>query len=189
VNGLTGSQAAAATAISPVLQSYLVNGCVAGVGCGTPSPPPAPTPTPTPVAATAPTAVVTTPTPPAPTPSPPAPGPTPEEIQAAGGPDGRAGESLSGLARSFFYAGARSLIITHWSVNDRMSAYLVALTFADYQAHPDHGLETSLAAAQRRVLDEAKSGDPVTVTAHPFYWAPMALIGEGGSAAQRVSGL
>jgi CHAT domain-containing protein len=104
-----------------------------------------------------------------------------------GGPNGAAGESLSGLARSFFYAGARSLLITHWAVNDRMSAYLVALTLAGYQASADGGLEASLAAAQRRVLDEAKGSD--ASLAHPFYWAPLALIGEGGGAARRTSGL
>jgi CHAT domain-containing protein len=100
---------------------------------------------------------------------------------------GAAGESLSGLARSFFYAGARSLLITHWAVNDRMSAYLVALTLGGYQAKPDAGLEASLAAAERRILDDAKGSD--ASTAHPYFWAPFALIGEGGGTAQRSAGL
>ena len=47
----------------------------------------------------------------------------------SGGPGGTtAGESLSGLARAFFYAGARSLLVTHWSVNDQAAAFLVADT-------------------------------------------------------------
>ncbi|HLB98193.1 MAG TPA: CHAT domain-containing tetratricopeptide repeat protein, partial [Acetobacteraceae bacterium] len=47
----------------------------------------------------------------------------------SGGPGGTVdGESLSGLARSFFYAGARSLLVTHWSVNDQAAAYLVVVT-------------------------------------------------------------
>ncbi len=32
------------------------------------------------------------------------------------GPDGLAGEALSGLTRAFFYAGARSVMATHWPV-------------------------------------------------------------------------
>ena len=104
-----------------------------------------------------------------------------------GGPNGKtAGESLSGLARSFFYAGARSLLITHWSVNDRATAYLVALTLAGYQTK-DAGLEASLAAAQRRMLDEATGAQ--ANLAHPFYWAALALIGEGGGAGRRLTGL
>jgi CHAT domain-containing protein len=63
----------------------------------------------------------------------------------------------------------------------------VALTLADYQAHADRGLEASLASAQRRVLDDAKGPD--AALAHPFYWAPLALIGEGGGTVGRISGL
>ena len=47
----------------------------------------------------------------------------------SGGPNGEtSGESLSGLARAFFYAGARALMVTHWSVNDQATAFLVAGT-------------------------------------------------------------
>ena len=36
------------------------------------------------------------------------------------GPDGTlGGESLSGLARAFFYAGARALLVSHWAVGLR----------------------------------------------------------------------
>jgi len=95
-----------------------------------------------------------------------------------GGPGGAtAGESLTGLARSFFYAGARALLVTHWSVNDRTTAYLVALTLAGAEAHPEQGLAGALAAAQRRMLADAR-GD-VAVQAHPFYWGALAVIGEG----------
>jgi|GEM_PF-641605 len=95
-----------------------------------------------------------------------------------GGPGGTtSGESLTGLARSFFYAGARALLVTHWSVNDRSTAYLVALTLSKSRADPALGLAGALAAAQRRLLSEAK-GD-VAVQAHPFYWAALAVIGEG----------
>lgn len=34
---------------------------------------------------------------------------------AAGGAEGA--EALSGLARAFFYAGARALLVSHWAVD------------------------------------------------------------------------
>jgi CHAT domain len=37
-------------------------------------------------------------------------------------------EALSGLARAFFYAGARSLIVSHWPVNDKATAQLMKVT-------------------------------------------------------------
>jgi len=106
-----------------------------------------------------------------------------------GGPAGPAsGESLSGLARSFFYAGARALLVTHWSVNDRTTAYIVALTVSGARADPSQGLAGALAVAQRRMLDDAK-GD-LAIQAHPFYWGALAVIGEGmGTPTQHLAGL
>ena len=48
----------------------------------------------------------------------------------SGGSDGSGAvaESLSALARSFFYGGARSLLITHWEVNDQAATLVVADT-------------------------------------------------------------
>lgn len=99
-----------------------------------------------------------------------------------GGPGGgAAGESLSGLARSFFFAGARGLLITHWEVDDRFSAYLVALTLSEFKSRPEQGLGAALRSAQVHALDEA-TGDR-QAQAHPFFWAPLALIGEGSAGA------
>ncbi|MCC6716761.1 MAG: CHAT domain-containing protein [Acetobacteraceae bacterium] len=99
----------------------------------------------------------------------------------SGGPGGStAGESLSGLARSFFYAGARSLLVTHWSVNDQIAAYLVADSLRRLGATPAIGITGAMRAAQLGMLDEAGKG-LVADVAHPFYWAPFAVIGEGGA--------
>jgi CHAT domain-containing protein len=99
----------------------------------------------------------------------------------SGGPANMgAGESLSGLARSFFFAGARSLIITHWDANDAFTPYLTALFLGGLQANPAAGPAAALAAAQRRVLDEATGKD--AALGHPYYWAVVALIGGRGQA-------
>jgi CHAT domain-containing protein len=109
-----------------------------------------------------------------------------------GAPGNRTGgESLSGLARAFFFAGARSMLVTHWSINDQTSAFLVADTLRRLASGEDGGLEAgtglagALRAAQLGLIDRAGHGLPAYL-AHPFYWAPFALIGEGrsGSAAR-----
>ena len=98
-----------------------------------------------------------------------------------GGPGGAGGgEALSGLARSFFFAGARGLLATHWSVDDAASA----LTVADLLRRQTGGLSTAAAlrGAQLLILEEAGKRLP-DAFGHPFYWAPFALIGDGRRAA------
>ncbi len=101
----------------------------------------------------------------------------------SGGPGGRtAGESLSGLARAFFFAGARALMVTHWSVNDQVTAYLIADTLRRMRAEPDLGVAGALRHAQLAMLADAGHSLPAEV-AHPFFWAPFAIIGDGGDGA------
>jgi CHAT domain-containing protein len=95
-----------------------------------------------------------------------------------GGANG--GEALSGLARSFFYAGARALMVTQWSVNDQVSAYLVADTLSRIHSGADGGAAGSLQAAQLALIAGAGHGFPAAI-ANPFYWAAFAVIGDGGS--------
>ncbi len=97
----------------------------------------------------------------------------------AGGRDG--GESLSGLARSFFFAGARALMVTHWDVDDQAGAYLVTRTLAGLQAGAEGGLGPALRKVQLEMLATAGYEQP-------FFWAPVVVIGEGGGPAA-VAGL
>jgi CHAT domain-containing protein len=102
----------------------------------------------------------------------------------SGGPGGTTdGESLSGLARAFFYAGARSLLVTHWSVNDQAAAYLVVDTLSRLRDAPAAGAAEALRGAELGMLDAAGHGMPAAV-AHPFFWAPFAVIGNGSGANQ-----
>lgn len=89
------------------------------------------------------------------------------------GADGRAEEALSGLARGFFYAGSRSMLVTHWSVESESAMLLTTQTFSAYKKN------TSLRrseALQQAMLETMK----LQRFAHPTYWAPYALVGEGG---------
>lgn len=91
--------------------------------------------------------------------------------------DGRpGGEGLSGLARAFFYAGARSVMVSHWEVSDAATTTLITATFADLDRHAagDPGVRArALQAGQRAVRAERR-------WSHPAYWAAFTLVGEPG---------
>ncbi len=87
--------------------------------------------------------------------------------------DGSAAEALSGLARGFFYAGARTVLATHWAVESESAKLLTTATFAHYANHPTARKSESLRQAMLGVM--AMPGFE-----HPAYWAPYALVGDGG---------
>ncbi len=79
-------------------------------------------------------------------------------------------EGLSGLARAFFHAGAKSLLVSHWRVDDNATERLIAATFATYQA----GALTKAKALQQAMTAMIK--DPTA--ANPSLWAPFVIVGE-----------
>ncbi|MBK6905574.1 MAG: CHAT domain-containing protein [Rhodocyclaceae bacterium] len=51
--------------------------------------------------------------------------------------DGTPGaEGLSGLAKAFFYAGARSLLVSHWPVASEATVLLTTVMMKEYEANP-----------------------------------------------------
>jgi CHAT domain-containing protein len=84
-------------------------------------------------------------------------------------------EALSGLARAFFYAGARALLVSHWAVVSDAAARLTTSAFAILSAHPTLGRAEAMRRAMLTFLD-AKSPSE---NAHPAIWGPFAVIGEG----------
>jgi CHAT domain-containing protein len=84
-------------------------------------------------------------------------------------------EALSGLARSFFYAGARALLVTHWAVDSAAATRLTTSTFDRLKADPNMGRAEALREAMLAYLNDASSPR----NAYPAFWGPFALIGEG----------
>jgi CHAT domain-containing protein/tetratricopeptide (TPR) repeat protein len=92
---------------------------------------------------------------------------------AAGG--GESAEALGGLARAFFYAGARSLLVSNWEVNSKGAVELVTGAFEAARNDPGIGRAEALRRAMVAII--ARGGG----SAHPAYWAPFMLVGEGGT--------
>jgi CHAT domain-containing protein len=86
-------------------------------------------------------------------------------------------DALSGLARAFFYAGARSLLVSHWPVNSIATVDLTTGTIRALVSHPDIGRAEALRRAMLALIDR---GTPQE--AHPSLWAPFVLVGEGTAA-------
>jgi CHAT domain-containing protein len=87
--------------------------------------------------------------------------------------DHEAGEALSGLARGMFYAGARSLLATHWAVETRSATQIVSETFRAFASPARPGKAEALRGGMLGVLARPESS-------HPAYWAPYVVIGDGG---------
>ena len=90
--------------------------------------------------------------------------------------DGTPGaEGLSGLAKAFIYAGARTLLVSHWPVASEPTVALTTRMLSE-SAKPGVGR----AEAHRRAM-LAYLADPANLQiTHPAYWAGFAVIGEGG---------
>lgn len=95
-------------------------------------------------------------------------------LSACNSGGGSAGESLSGLARAVFYAGARSLMVTHWYLNDAAATRIIAYSLRNLQQ--GQGMAEALRHAQ---LDLARN---VPGGGHPALWGAFALVGPGPSA-------
>lgn len=89
---------------------------------------------------------------------------------------GGTGESLSGLARAFFQAGAHGLLVTHWAVVTGASVPMMVGTFGNGATDSAQALR----AAQLKMIDTA-GGTPQTPIeiSHPNFWSPFVLIGDG----------
>ena len=90
----------------------------------------------------------------------------------------------SGLGRAFFYAGTRALLVTNWSVHSQSAKDLVTDLFkrqADDRklARGEALRQAMMAMVDGRGYTDA-SGKTEFAYAHPLFWAPYTIIGDGG---------
>lgn len=94
--------------------------------------------------------------------------------------DGSEGASgLSGLARAFFFAGAGSLLASHWPVRDDVAAQLTVRTIEIQRSDPDLTRAQAFQLAMREVRLDPSHDNAFDSWAHPNAWAPFTLIGDG----------
>jgi CHAT domain-containing protein len=96
----------------------------------------------------------------------------------AEGSDGLGGGALEGLSDSFFAAGARSVLATHWEVPSAATTTLMTDVFSP--ANRARGLAQALRQAQLSLIAQG-------ATAHPFNWAAFTIIGDGETMAVQRS--
>ena len=88
-----------------------------------------------------------------------------------GASDGRDGaDGLSGLARAFLFAGARSLLVSHWEVNDQATRELITRTFSAL----DESGARDRAEALQKAMRSVRSTPGWT---SPRFWAAFTLVG------------
>ena len=95
--------------------------------------------------------------------------------------DGTPGaEGFSGLTKSFFYAGARSLLVSHWLVASEATVELTTNMFKEIEKNPSFGKSEALRRSRLKLINDSNNPE----YAHPFYWAPFVVVGEGNSMKQ-----
>lgn len=85
------------------------------------------------------------------------------------------GEGFAGLTRAFMHAGAKGLLVSHWSVESQATKDLVVDTFR----HLKQGDKAAQALAKARTLVQSQRSAGMGVSqAHPFFWAPFVHVGD-----------
>jgi CHAT domain-containing protein len=79
------------------------------------------------------------------------------------------GEGVIGLSRALVYAGAKSLIVSFWSVADESTSELMTDFYRELLQNPAAGYSEDLRNAKMNLLKGKYSA--------PYYWAPFILIG------------
>jgi CHAT domain-containing protein/Tfp pilus assembly protein PilF len=89
-------------------------------------------------------------------------------------PDAPEAKGFSGLSRAFFYAGARSLLISHWEVLDSVAPLLIPAMLKAERTDPHLGHAQALRQASLAILDNPGIARGAT----PYAWAAFTLVGE-----------
>jgi CHAT domain-containing protein len=78
------------------------------------------------------------------------------------------GEGVSGLSRAFLYAGAESVVVSLWNINDKSTALFMGY-FYEYLARGE---------SKSQALRLAKLKMQQSKYSHPYHWAAFILIGD-----------
>ena len=90
--------------------------------------------------------------------------------------DASGAEALGGLARAFFYAQARSLLISHWAVDSQATVRPITSAVGAMSSDKSVGRAEGLRRAMLAIIDTDEPHQ-----AHPACWAPFVVVGEGAA--------
>lgn len=102
-----------------------------------------------------------------------------------GAAEGAGAEALSGLGQAFFYAGTRALLVTMWPVETTSAK---ALTTGLFRLQKEDRALTRARALRKSALDlmgnqvlkDIATQETIASYAHPIFWAPFIVVGDGG---------
>ncbi len=101
-----------------------------------------------------------------------------------GSGEGAGAEAVSGLGRAFFYAGTRALLASNWPVESRSAKALTTNLFRRQAENPNLSRAEALQQSMLELIDGPgfvdEKGGTIYSYAHPLFWAPFSLIGDGG---------
>jgi len=79
------------------------------------------------------------------------------------------GQGVYGLQRAFLQAGAASVIMSLWKVNDESTKELMIGFYREWLRHPEGSKQEALRMAQLLLREQY---------AHPFFWGPFVMVGK-----------
>ena len=85
-------------------------------------------------------------------------------------------EALSGLGRAFIYAGARSLLVSHWAVYSEATVKLITGAVGEMARDVRVGRAEAMRRSMLALIDKGSKEE-----AHPAFWAPFVVVGEGAA--------
>ncbi len=94
-----------------------------------------------------------------------------------GAAEGEGAEAVSGLGQAFFYAGARSLLVTGWPVETVSAKLLTTNLFQRQLKDPEINRAEALRLTMNAMI--AKNHNQGFSYAHPIFWAPFTIVGDG----------
>ena len=103
-----------------------------------------------------------------------------------GAAEGKGAEAISGLGRAFFYAGTRSILVSMWPVETTSARKLTIGLFEFQKNNPGLPRAEALRQSMLQLIDcpgiiDNVSGKIVASYAHPIFWAPFIVVGEGSA--------
>lgn len=92
--------------------------------------------------------------------------------------DGQASEAVSGFGRAFFFAGAKAMLVSHWPVETVSTKLLTTELFRRQSTNATLSRAQALRDAALAVMQ--RSAGSSYSYAHPMFWAPFVIVGDGG---------